>query len=121
MKHIARPDFEVGVYTDLGTLVTRFSTWIEYQIPSISPGAGHLDLMIDCFSLLPGRYYLSLWLKIQGPTYFDVLEHCLQFDVETSDYYGSGKGIRSYFGIVFLPCQWRLSCDCGTTSLVGSS
>ncbi len=121
LKPITRPDFEVGVYTDLGTLVTRFSTWIDSSVESISPGQGYLDLAIDCFSLLPGRYYLSLWLKIQGPTFFDVLEHCLQFDVETSDYYGSGKGIHSYFGIVFLPCQWRLSRDAVTASLVGSS
>jgi lipopolysaccharide transport system ATP-binding protein len=109
LAHIARPDFEIGLYTHLGTLVTKFSTWINYQITSLSPGAGHLDLMIDCLTVLPGRYYLSLWLKIQGPTYFDVLEHCLQFDVEASDYYGSGRGIHSYFGLVFLPCRWRLN------------
>ena len=105
---VSRPDFEIGIYTDLGTLVTKFSTWIDYQIASLSPGQGHLDLLIDCLTLLPGRYYLSLWLKIQGPTYFDVLEHCLQFDVEASDFYGSGRGIHRYFGIVFLHSQWRL-------------
>ena len=108
VTHISRPDFEIGIYTDLGMLLTKFSTFTDYQITSISPGQGHLDLVIDCFSFLPGRYYLSLWLKIQGPTYFDVLEHCLQFDVESSDFYGSGKGISRYFGLVFLPCQWRL-------------
>jgi lipopolysaccharide transport system ATP-binding protein len=110
-KPIYRPDFEIGVYTDLGTLLTKFSTWIDYQIEFIAPGRGHLDLTIDCFSFLPGRYYLSVWLKIQGPTYFDVLEHCMQFDVETSDFYGSGRGIHKYFGIVFLPCRWRLASD----------
>jgi lipopolysaccharide transport system ATP-binding protein len=107
-RPIQRPDFEIGVYTELGTLITRFSTWIDYQIESIPEGDGHLDLVIDAFSFLPGRYSLSLWLKIQGPTFFDVLEHCLQFDVEASDFYGSGRGIHRYFGIVFLPCRWRL-------------
>lgn len=109
VRAVPRPDFEIGIYTDLGTLVTKFSTWIDYQIKSISPGDGHLDLVIDCLTLLPGRYYLSLWLKIQGPAYFDVLEQCLQFDVEASDFYGSGRGISPYFGIVFLPCRWRLT------------
>jgi len=121
LAQVARPDFEIGLYTHLGTLVTKFSTWINYQITSISPGAGHLDLMIDCLSVLPGRYYLSLWLKIQGPTYFDVLEHCLQFDVEESDFYGSGRGIHNYFGLVFLPCHWRLTATQVGTSLVESS
>jgi lipopolysaccharide transport system ATP-binding protein len=107
-RPISRPDFEVGVYTELGTLVTKFSTWIDYQITMIQPGVGYLDLEIDCFNFLPGRYFLSLWLKIQGPTYFDVLEHCVQFDVETSDFYGCGRGIHRYFGIVFFPCRWHL-------------
>ena len=110
-RRVARPDFEIGVYSELGTLLTKFSTWIDYQIPSLAPGPGHLDLTINFFNFLPGRYYLSLWLKVQGPTYFDVLEHCLQFDVEPSDFYGSGKGIDKYFGLVFLPCEWRLSHD----------
>ena len=110
-RQASRPDFEVGVYTALGTLITTFSTWINYQIESIPPGQGYLDLVIDCVTLLPGRYYLSLWLKIQGPTYFDVLEHCLQFDVEASDFYGCGRGIHPYFGIVFLPCQWHLTAN----------
>jgi lipopolysaccharide transport system ATP-binding protein len=107
-RETQRPDFEVGIYTDLGTLVTKFSTWIDYQIQSIAPGKGYLDLNIGCLTLLPGRYSMSLWLKLQGPQYYDVLEHCLQFDVETSDFYGTGRGIHKYFGLVFLPCRWSL-------------
>jgi lipopolysaccharide transport system ATP-binding protein len=105
---ISRPDFEVGVFTDLGTLVTKFSTWIDLQIPSLEPGDGYLDLAVPCLTLLPGRYSLSLWLKVQGPVFYDVLEHCLQFDVEESNFYGSGKGISRYFGIVFMPCSWNV-------------
>lgn len=120
-RTIQRPDFEVGVYTELGTLVTRFSTWIDYQIESIPAGDGYLDLSIDCFSFQPGRYNLSLWLKIQGPTFFDVLEHCLQFDVEASDFYGCGRGIHRYFGIVFLPCRWHLHDGSTAGEAVGAS
>jgi homopolymeric O-antigen transport system ATP-binding protein len=111
---ILRPDFEVGVYTDLGTLVTRFSTWANADIPSLPAGSGYVDLRIDCFSFLPGRYYLTLWLKslvASGPIRYDVLEHCVQLQVEESDFYGTGKGIEKYFGIVFLPCRWTLGGD----------
>ena len=31
-----------------------------------------------------------------------------QIEVEESDFYGTGKGITKYFGIVFLPCTWSL-------------
>lgn len=108
-KLIMRPDFEIAMFTDLGTLITRFSTWIDYQIPSLSPGQGYIDLAIDCFNFLPGRYYVSLCVKSQGPTFYDVLDHCLQFEVEPSNFYGSGRGMQRYFGIVFLPRKWQLS------------
>src|SRR5262249_35592501 len=117
LTQITRPDFEVGIFTDLGTLVTKFSTWVDHQIESIAQGEGFIDMMIDCFSFLPGRYYLSLCLKSQGPTYYDVLDHCLQFEVEASDCYGSGRGMYRYFGIVFFPCNLRLV---ASTSLLPS-
>ena len=113
-QQVLRPDFEVGVYTDLGTLVTRFSTWANAHIPFLPAGPGSIDLYIDCFSFLPGRYYLSLWLKSvvdSGPIRYDVLEHCMQLQVEESDFYGTGKGIEKYFGIVFLPCRWNVRSD----------
>ena len=62
---IVRPDSEIGVFTDLGTLVTKFSTWIDYQSrPS------HLEMDTStwrskCLTLLPGRYFLTLWVKIR--------------------------------------------------------
>jgi lipopolysaccharide transport system ATP-binding protein len=109
-ERILHPYFDVAIYTDLGTLVTRFSTGINYELRSLPSGHGSIDLNVDCFSFLPGRYRISLWLKMQGGALFDGLEHCAQFDVEPSNYYGTGKGmVPAYFGIVFLPCSWRLS------------
>ena len=40
VKHITRPDFEIGIYTDFGTLITKFSTWIDYQISLDMSGRG---------------------------------------------------------------------------------
>ena len=108
---ITRPDFEVGVFTDLGTLVTKFSTWVEHQIPKIPPGKGCIDLLIDSFNFLPGRYYLSLHAKTTvgtAPIHHDRLDHCIQFEIEASDCYCSGRGMFRYFGLVFFPCKWRL-------------
>ena len=107
-KDIFYPNFEVGVYTDLGTLLTRFSTWIDCDIPLLPPGKGSIDLEVKSLNVLPGRYYISLWLKSQGAVFYDVLEQCMQIEVEESDFYGSGKGMHRYFGIVLFPCCWRL-------------
>ena len=106
---ITAPIFEVGVYTDLGTMITRFSTWIDYDITVLPPGKGYIDLAINCLNLLPGRFCFTLWLKSQGPVFYDVLEQCVPIDVEASDFYGSGKGMDRHFGIVFLPCKWQLN------------
>jgi len=109
LQRIAGPFFDLAIYTDLGTLVTRFSTGVNYELSGLPPGNGYIDLSVDCFSFLPGRYRISLWLKMQGGLLFDALEHCAQFEVEPSNFYGTGKGMApAYFGIVFLPCRWKL-------------
>ena len=104
------PHFGMQIYTDMGTKITTMSTWASgIEPPDSKQGEGQIDLAIDLLNLMPGRYYLSLWIKTSGGTAYDVLDHCLTFDVEASDYYGSGRGIDSRFGVVFIPCTWRLN------------
>jgi lipopolysaccharide transport system ATP-binding protein len=105
-REITRPDFEVSLHTDTGTMITRFSTYIESDIPYLPAGDAFVDLDIDSLAFQPGRYSVSLCLKTQGPTFYDVLDHCALFETEVSDFYGTGKGIHPYFGIVFLPGRW---------------
>jgi hypothetical protein len=62
---------------------------------------------VPCLNLNPDRYYLSLWLASVGPKYYDQLELCLTLDVEPADVHNSGRSMAKYFGLVFLPCQWR--------------
>jgi len=102
------PHFGLQIFTDLGTKITSMSTWAAgLEIPSLQ-AEGHIDLHIDFLNLMPGRYYVSLWAKSVGLVSYDVLDHCAAFDVETTDFYDSGKGIDSRFGIIFLPCRWKL-------------
>jgi len=109
-QRIANPIFDFEIYTELGTRVTKVSTWAAgFDIPAIQPGSGYLDVELPFVNLMPTRYYLSLRLESPaGRTNFDVLERCTALDVEPSDAYGSGRGIDSRFGIVFLPCKWTL-------------
>jgi hypothetical protein len=57
---------------------------------------------------MPSRYNLSFWLYNVSGTIYDALEHYAFLDVEASDFYGSGKGITSQNGIIFLPFKWNL-------------
>jgi lipopolysaccharide transport system ATP-binding protein len=102
-------DFVIGinVHTELGTLVAASNNWATGDdIPIVEEGEGYADFEIDCLYLLPGRYYLSLWLG-KWENLHDVLKDCISFDVESSDYYGSGRGIESRFGLMFFPSRWR--------------
>ena len=104
------PIFGLRIFSSLGVLLTDVSTWnLGVDIPSLPSGRGHLDLAIDFLNLMPGRYFLSLWLTSPGGVIHDVIEQCTVIDVEPSNYYKSGRGIDSRFGILFLPCRWSLA------------
>ena len=111
--------FGFRIFTDLGTLVTDLSNGCTgTEISRVPQGDGYVEVEIDFLNLMPSRYYLSLWLHNDGGILYDVLEHSVAFDVEVSNYYGSGKGIDSRNGIMFLPQKWNLDgvhhqCDSG--------
>lgn len=107
------PYFAVEIYTQLGTLITILSTWSSgVDVPSLMEGDGSIDLEIQSLTLMPARYYLSLSVAGVGPIWFDKLDKCASLDVEAGDYYGSGRGISSQFGIVAFPCRWSFSTWC---------
>jgi hypothetical protein len=97
----------INIHTELGTLLSASNNWATGDdIPFVEPGDGYVDWVVDMLNLLPGRYYLSLWLG-KWENLHDVLKHCVAVDVEPADFYGSGRGIESRFGLMFLPCRWE--------------
>lgn len=109
-ERVVNPIFGFQLFTASGVFVTDVSTWnLGVEIETLPPGRGHVDLKIESLNLMPGRYFLSLWLTSPDGTRHDVLEHVAALDVETSNYYKSGRGIDSRFGIVVLPCAWDVS------------
>ena len=97
----------INIHNEYGTLVAASNNWATgNDIPVAEAGEGFADFEIDCLYLLPGRYYLSLWLG-KWNNLQDVLKNCIHFDVEPSDYYGSGRGIDGSFGLMFFPSRWK--------------
>jgi lipopolysaccharide transport system ATP-binding protein len=102
-------DLVVGIHinTEFGTMLASNNNWATGDpIPVVDEGDGYVELEIDCLYLLPGRFYLSLWLG-RPENLHDVLKNCIAFDVEPSDFYGSGRGIDSQFGLMFFPSRWH--------------
>jgi lipopolysaccharide transport system ATP-binding protein len=109
-KAITHPSFGFRLFTEMGTLVTETSTWHHgIEIPRIEPSQGWLDLELDLLNLLPGRYYMSLWLTGGTQVTYDVLEYCKQLHIETANIYHSSRVIDGRYGIVFFPQKWNLS------------
>jgi lipopolysaccharide transport system ATP-binding protein len=114
-------DLVVGInfHSEYGTLLAASNNWATGDdIPLVEPGEGHADFEIDCLYLLPGRYYLSLWLGWK--TYYDVLRNCIAIDVEPSNFYGSGRGIESRFGVMFFPSRWKSVTPQERSSMAGT-
>ncbi len=113
--------FGFRIFTELGTLVTDVSNVnTGDDIPGLPPGDGYAEVQIEFLNLMPASYSLSLWLHNGGSIIYDALEHCVTLNVEVSDYYGSGKGIDSRNGVMFLPIKWDLDglhCDRETCNL----
>ncbi len=106
-QKVTNPHFGVEIYSDLGTMITSVNSWATgYEIAELTPGKGHIEVEINFLNLMPGRYYVSLWAASKGLLY-DHLDQCALFDVEASNFYRSGRGIESRFGLIFLPCKWE--------------
>lgn len=104
---VLNPYFGVKIHTDLGTLISDINTWhSKFEIPSLLAGSGSIEMNLDSLNLVPGRYYISLWLT-DVKEWYDVLDHCAILDVEPSNIYRSG--FENRFGLVLYPCQWQLN------------
>jgi lipopolysaccharide transport system ATP-binding protein len=113
-KQILNPHFGLEIFTDFGTLVASVNTWSSgFEVPFLAPGTGSIDVRLSSLNLMPGRYFISLWLEGIGPKHYDRLDYCGTLDVETSDFYGSGRGMDQKFGIVLLPCCWEMKSKAG--------
>ena len=109
-KHIQMANFGLELYTETGAFLTSINTWSAgLEASSLPPGEGNVELEINSLNLMPGRYYLSLWLDGVS-THYDRLDYCATLDIEESDYYGTGRGMQArLFGIIIVPCKWKLN------------
>jgi lipopolysaccharide transport system ATP-binding protein len=111
-REVSELHFGVRIYSNMGTLLTDAHTWTTKQAIELAQvGEGCMELQIDMLNLMPGSYSLSVWAGTQQE-WHDVIEHVTQIDIQPSDYYGTGRGVESRFGLIFLPFRWQeVACD----------
>jgi len=110
-EKIKNPHFAFEIFTEYGTKITSFNTWISgFEISSLPPGEGFIELKIDSLDLFTGRYYISLWSASAGNIWYDRLDQCAILDVEPTDYFKTGRIMtKQHYGIVIFPCTWRVN------------
>ena len=103
-----RPIFGVQISTESGTVVSQVSTWLcGVDVPVLPRGDGFIDLCIDSVNLMPGHYFLSVWLGALGPIFYDSVDRCSVLDIEEADFYGSGRTSKDQRVIMLMPCHWE--------------
>ncbi len=106
-EEVHNPHFGFQIYSSTGTLVTTLSTWANrVEMLHLPEGDGRINLEIESLNLMPARYYISLWIMAVGDVRYDVIDHCVALDVETSDVYDTGRGLDPRYGVVFVPGEW---------------
>lgn len=107
LRDIPKLHFGLRIHSNLGVLISDVHTWSTNQaVPLARKGPGSIELEINFLNLMPGSYYLSVWAA-SFEEYHDVLDHVAKIDLEASDYYGTGRGVESRFGLIFLPFRWK--------------
>jgi hypothetical protein len=76
-----------------------------FPIESLHP-SGSLRLDIPRLPLVAGRYVLDVDFVRVHMGRLVVLDHVLEFDVEPSDYYGSGMMLDRSKGLIVLDHRW---------------
>jgi lipopolysaccharide transport system ATP-binding protein len=105
-RDISNLHFGLRIFSDMGLLITDVHTWSTGQaVPLARKGKGNIEVKIDFLNLMPGTYYVGIWAS-SFHEWHDVLDNAAKLEVEPSDYYGTGRGIESRFGLMFLPFQW---------------
>jgi lipopolysaccharide transport system ATP-binding protein len=108
-RAVRYPSFGFRLFTNMGTLITESGNVIHgVDVLGVEPGDGYIDVEIESLNLLPGQYYLSLWItELGGTPVFDG-DVRTTLEVEAANIYASGRTPTSRHGIAFFPQQWRV-------------
>jgi len=108
LRDIPNLYFGLRIYTNLGMLVSNIHNWSTNQVvPRAPQGKGSIDLEIDSLNLMPGTYYLGVWVSGHNE-WHDVLDNVAKLNIEPSDFYGTGRGVEARFGLIFFPFRWKV-------------
>jgi lipopolysaccharide transport system ATP-binding protein len=107
-QSIAAPCLGVVIKNNLTMAVAAVNMRMTGSVESRHLKTGTITCGLDEVLLAPGRYSVDVWLG-DGAVDSDMVEGCLSFDVESTDFYGSGVPPFSHLGTYVLKPKWLVS------------
>jgi lipopolysaccharide transport system ATP-binding protein len=106
-----RPCCSFTIKTDRGLRVFHVSTFYsDQQWGDASANSGILTCTLESLPLMPGRYFIDLWLKdLFLPSTLDAISDACCFEVVPANLLGSGRLPPASEGPIFMNGQWSLS------------
>ncbi len=99
----------VGIDEDMGQRIMMVSSDIAHEWPLTLPtGLSHVDLCFDELPLVPGPYHFTLCSRVSG-TISDWVQNAGAFDVEPSDFFGTGRLVPSSQGHFLVRSRFQVS------------
>ena len=105
---LATPCLGIVIKNSLNMAVAAVNMRMTGSLESRHMASGTVTCELDEVLLAPGTYSVDAWLG-DGAVDIDMVEGCLSFDVESTDFYGSGVPPFSHLGPLVLKPRWCLS------------
>jgi lipopolysaccharide transport system ATP-binding protein len=88
-----------------GTSLLAFDSHASGGLPELLPAEGSIRCTTEAINLTPGRCYVDVQL-CHGTATADLVEHTTEFDVESSDFYGTGRLPSREWGPSLIRYSW---------------
>jgi lipopolysaccharide transport system ATP-binding protein len=103
----SHPELAFTVETLLGQRIFSFATYWTKRTPETDFAEGVASCLIQKLPLSPGVYTINVAIGTNDDPFRDHIPNAYQFEVMSSDYYGTGKIPESNHGVVFIDASWH--------------
>jgi lipopolysaccharide transport system ATP-binding protein len=110
---LANATFAIGIYDYSNVEIYLLDSDAKAELPQLLPAEGEIKCQVGPINLTPGQCYINLALVkggiMDGGNMVDYIQNAINFSVEPSDYYGSGKLPPRSWSLCVIPHQWSVN------------
>ena len=109
---IKQPAIHVGFDDTMGRRIFSIGTPYTGVDWSVLDKRSTIRCVIPDLRLVPGRYSISICVGTIYEPWMDAIFNAAFFDVDTGDYFGSGRVPTPDLGVMLVPAEWELASPC---------